>query len=84
MRFFTFISKYKKPRLTQFNGKKTNWVYSGHLIIRYPSQLEYDTSIINPQLMLNPAGEVTNFCSYFTTIQSTPFLILSLISIHRL
>lgn len=68
----------------QFNGKKTNWFYSKHLIIKYPSQPEYDTSIINPHLMFNPAGDVTNFCSYFTTIQSAPFLTLSLISIHQL
>lgn len=81
---FTFICKCKKPRLTLFNSKKTNGFYSEHLIIRYPSQLDYDTTIINPHLKFNPAGDITKFCSYFTTIQSPPFLILSLISIHQL
>lgn len=82
--FFTFFTKCKKPHHMQFNGKKTNSFYSEHLITRYPSQSEYDTSILNPHRMFNLAGDVTNFCSYFTTIQSAPFLTLPLISTYQL
>lgn len=81
---FTLINKFKKPHLTPFNGTKTNWLQSEHFIIRYASQPESDTSIINPYPIFDPAGDVTRFCLYFTTIQSAPFLTSSLISFHQL